>query len=65
MNRQEQTEVNHLKKVNKDLRKKIDSFLIGLLKKEEECDIKQLNFIWLWINLLIENEIEQESYCDK
>ena len=61
MNRQEQTEFNHLKKVNKNLRDKIDYAIKKYIPKETE----EFNFIWLWIGCLIDNEIEQESYCNK
>ena len=60
MNRQEQTEFNHLKKVNKNLRDKI----YFAIKKYIPEKTEENEFIWLWIGCLIDNEIEQETYTN-
>lgn len=61
MNRQEQTEFNHLKKANSLLKAKIDE----ILKKYINEKNKDYSLIWLLIGQAIDNEIEQESYCNK
>ena len=53
MNRQEQTEFNHLKKVNKNLRDKLKFNFVSYELRQKLMDT---------INLLIDNEIEQETY---
>jgi hypothetical protein len=61
MNRQEQTEFNLLKKANALIKARIEE----ILKKYINEKNKDYSTIWLLIGQAIDNEIEQESYCNK
>jgi hypothetical protein len=61
MNRQEQTEFNHLQKANALLKARIDE----ILKKYIEVKNKDYSTIWLLIGQAIDNEIEQETYTNQ
>ena len=60
-NKEKETEINNLKEINEDLRSNIDLNLkLYMTNISDEYDD-----IWSYINQLINNEIEQESYCNE
>lgn len=56
MNKEEEKEFKELEKENEILRNEIDSIL--------PIDSAENEDAWVKINLLIENEISQERYCE-
>jgi len=54
-------EVNQLIKENSNIRTNINKILLSEFSKKEEPYYD----IWLLIQRLIHNEIEQESYCNQ
>ena len=54
-------EVKELQKENEDIRKGIDE----IIRKELSTIEDDYSDLWKKINLLIDNEIEQEKFCNE
>ena len=60
MNKQEQKEFKQLEKENNNIRAEFESYFLKYRFTEKDRD----NFL-IQIELLINNEVEQENYCNQ